>query len=40
MEPIEKQGYNYVRLQDLRDAQIVVGYDEQEHIPVLSVVEN
>lgn len=40
VKAIEKQGYNYVRLQDLRDAQIVVGYDEQEHIPVLSVVEN
>ena len=37
VQAIEKQGFNYVRLQDLRDAQIEVGYDEIAHIPFLSV---
>lgn len=37
VKAIEKQGYNYVRLQDLRDSKIEVGYDEMAHIPFLHV---
>lgn len=34
---VEKNGHNYVRLQDLRDDRIVIGYDSQERLPVISV---
>lgn len=35
---IEKDGHNYVKLQDLRDDKIVVGYDEKNKLPVVKVV--
>lgn len=34
---IEKGGNNYVRLQDLRDDRLIVGYDEEKKLPVISV---
>lgn len=34
---VEKNGHNYVRLQDLRDAKIRIGYDTGEKMPVVSV---
>lgn len=33
---IEKNGYNYVKLQDLRDSKIAIGYDK---IPTIEVVK-
>lgn len=34
---IEKDGNNYVKLQDLRDDKIYVGYDNKEKFPVIEV---
>ncbi len=34
---IEKGGYNYVKLQDLRDARIDIGYDAKAGVPVVTV---
>lgn len=34
---IEKDGHNYVKLQDLRDEKLIVGYDAAAKMPVLSV---
>lgn len=34
---IEKGGNNYVRLQDLRDERLVIGYDAENKVPVISV---
>lgn len=34
---IVKDGHNYVRLQDLRDEKIAIGYDDDEKMPVVSV---
>ena len=36
---IEKGGNNYVKLQDLRDDKISVGYDAAKKLPVVEVVE-
>ena len=36
---IEKDGHNYVMLQDLRDSKISVGYDTKTKVPVVEVVE-
>lgn len=35
---IEKDGHNYVKLQDLRDGKISIGYDSDKGIPVIRVV--
>lgn len=35
---IEKDGYNYVRLQDLRDRSIAVAYDQRAGVPILNVL--
>lgn len=37
---IEKDGYNYVRLQDLRDGRIAVAYDVAAGLPVVNAVPN
>lgn len=37
---IEKDGYNYVRLQDLRDGSIAVAYDPAAGMPVVNVVKS
>lgn len=34
---IEKGGHNYVKLQDLRDERLVIGYDADKRVPVISV---
>ena len=34
---IEKGGYNYVKLQDLRDSRIDIGYDAKAGVPVVVV---
>ena len=34
---IEKDGNNYIRLQDLRDEKIVIGYDDKEKLPIVAV---
>ena len=34
---IEKGGYNYVKLQDLRDSHIDIGYDAKAGVPVVAV---
>lgn len=34
---IEKDGHNYVRLQDLRDSRIDIGYDAKAGVPVVAV---
>ena len=34
---IEKAGHNYVKLQDLRDARIDIGYDAKAGVPVVAV---
>ena len=34
---IEKGGYNYVKLQDLRDSYIDIGYDSKAGVPVVTV---
>ncbi|MBQ3199070.1 MAG: M23 family metallopeptidase [Firmicutes bacterium] len=36
---IEKDGNNYVKLQDLRDDKISVGYDATRKLPVVEVIE-
>ena len=38
VEVIKKYDYNFVKLQDLRDDKIVVGYDEKNKLPVVKVV--
>ena len=38
VEVIKKDDYNFVKLQDLRDDKIVVGYDEKNKLPVVKVV--
>ena len=37
MQAIEKAGHNYVRLQDLRDSRIEIGYDAKAGVPVVEV---
>lgn len=39
VKAIEKGGYNYVRLQDLRDEKLAVGYDAEARQPVIYVRE-
>lgn len=39
VKAIEKDGYNYVRLQDLRDDKLAVGYDAEARQPVIYVRE-
>lgn len=38
VEVIKQGDYNFVKLQDLRDDKIVVGYDEKNKLPVVKVV--
>lgn len=38
VKAIEREGYNYVRLQDLRDGKISVDYDPAAAEPVISVI--
>lgn len=38
VEGIKQGDYNFVKLQDLRDDKIVVGYDEKNKLPVVKVV--
>lgn len=38
VEVIKQEGHNFVRLQDLRDDKIIVGYDEKNKLPVVKVV--
>lgn len=38
VEVIKQGDYNFVKLQDLRDNKIVVGYDEKNKLPVVKVV--
>lgn len=35
VQAIEKAGHNYVRLQDLRDSRIDIGYDAKAGVPVI-----
>lgn len=37
VQAIEKAGHNYVRLQDLRDSRIDIGYDAKAGVPVVVV---
>ena len=37
VQAIEKAGHNYVRLQDLRDSRIEIGYDSKAGVPVVTV---
>ena len=37
VQAIEKAWHNYVRLQDLRDSRIDVGYDSKAGVPVVEV---
>lgn len=37
VQAIEKAGHNYVRLQDLRDGRIDIGYDSKAGVPVVAV---
>lgn len=37
VQAIEKAGHNYVRLQDLRDSHIDIGYDGKAGVPVVAV---
>lgn len=37
VQAIEKSGHNYVRLQDLRDSRIDIGYDDKAGVPVVAV---
>lgn len=37
VQAIEKAGHNYVRLQDLRDGRIDIGYDSKAGMPVVAV---
>ena len=34
---IEKDGHNYVKLQDLRDSHIDIGYDSGAGVPIVAV---
>jgi GH24 family phage-related lysozyme (muramidase) len=34
---IEKNGHNYVKLQDLRDSEITIGYDAANKLPIVAV---
>ena len=37
VQAIEKAGHNYVKLQDLRDSRIEIGYDAKAGVPVVAV---